>query len=77
MLSNWDKLIERIKSETRFRNGSHPSKQEQRLTAIRLTMLVDCNGCPISWIVQSNQVEPGNGAMRLLEAYSKDSIDVT
>ncbi len=72
MITEWDKLVNRIKLETNQRltkqraNGNHP----QAVVAIKVSMLMDCNGDPITWIVDSANVEPAARAKTLLELYA-------
>lgn len=68
MIREWDKLINRIQLEVSQRIGGHSNNlAKDKVTAIKLIMLVDCEGQPIVWSVESTNVEPGSKAKALLE----------
>jgi hypothetical protein len=68
MIAKWEQLRNRIQLEVTQRLGRHNGNtRELHLTAIKVVMLVDCNGEPLSWIVESTNVEPGNKAKAFLE----------
>lgn len=79
MITDWDKIIQRIRSEVDFRlgmtgahrqNGSNQAiKKEGAIVGITITMLVDCDNRPLVWTVESKRVEPGSRAKELLELY--------
>lgn len=72
MITEWDKLVNRIRLETTQRlnhqrnNGTHA----QAVVAVKVSLLVDCEGNPLAWCVESSNVEPGARAKTLLELYS-------
>ena len=64
MITDWDKIINRIKSEVGYRLGN--TGKEQGVVSVRLTMMLDCDGKPIVWTVESKKIEPGFRARELL-----------
>lgn len=66
MICEWDKLKNRIQLEVTQRLGNHGNGKD-KVTAIKLVMLVDCDGQPIVWSVESTNIEPGGKAKALLE----------
>jgi hypothetical protein len=69
LIAEWDKLINRIKLETNQRLGAHKGNgvRGQSVVAIRVVLLVDCEGQPLTWLVESSNVEPAARARTLLE----------
>jgi hypothetical protein len=72
VITEWDKLVNRIRLETgqRLKNQHLNGTQAQAVVAISVSLLVDCEGNPLTWIVESSNVEPGARAKTLLELYS-------
>lgn len=69
MITEWDKLINRVRQETSGRLNKHQNNGQPRATAVAVTvkMLMDCNGEPLAWIVESKDIEPLAKARALLE----------
>lgn len=69
MITEWDKLINRIKLESNTRLNRHTNGGTPRATAIGITVkiLVDCEGNPLTWIVESKDIEPLARARALLD----------
>ena len=69
MITEWDKLINRIKLETNQRLGIHKNNgvRAQTVVAVKVAVLVDCDGNPMAWTVESSNVEPAARAKALLE----------
>jgi hypothetical protein len=65
LITDWDKLINRMKQEidTQLRNNN--SAKEQGMVKLDITILAGCNG-PILWMVDSKRIEPGTRAKELL-----------
>lgn len=72
MITDWDKLINRIRLETgqRLTHQRNNGTQAQAVVAIKISVLVDCEGNPLTWTMESSNVEPGARARTLLELYS-------
>lgn len=72
MITGWDKLINRIRLETvqRLTHQRNNGTQAQAVVAIKISVLVDCEGNPLTWTMESSNVEPGARAKTLLELYS-------
>lgn len=64
MVSDWDKLTNRLKQEIETQLRNHNDKR-QGLVKIELTVLAGCDG-PILWMVDSRKIEPGSRARELL-----------
>ena len=64
MISDWDKIINRIKSEVAYKLGT--GKSEGSVVALRLMLMIDCNGNPLLWTVEGKKIEPGYRAKELL-----------
>lgn len=65
MVSDWDKLTNRLKQEIEQQLRNNHSAREQGLVKIDLTILAGVTG-PILWMVDSKKVEPGSRAKELL-----------
>lgn len=65
MVSDWDKLTNRLKQEIEQQLRNNHSAKEQGLVKIELTILAGCDG-PVLWIVDSHKIEPGSRARELL-----------
>lgn len=66
MICEWDKLKNRIQLEVAQRSG-HNHNGKDKVTAIKVIMLVDCDGQPLVWSIESTNIEPGAKAKALLE----------
>lgn len=68
VITEWDKLINRIRLETTQRiNGKSGETRSQSIVAIKAVIFVDCNGTPIHWMVESSNVEPASRAKGLID----------
>lgn len=69
MITEWDKLINRVRQETTGRLNKHQNNGHPRASAVAVSvkMLVDCDGNPIHWIVESKDIEPLAHGRALLE----------
>lgn len=69
MISEWDKLINRVRLETSQRLGIHKNgdTRSNAIVAIKAVIFVDCNGTPIHWMVESSNVEPASRAKGLID----------
>lgn len=65
MITGWDKLKNRIQLEVAQRLGNNHYVKD-KVTAIKLIMLVDCDGQPLIWSIESTNIE-GAKAKTLLE----------
>lgn len=65
MIPDWEKLVNRVKSEVDYRLGNNNTGKG--IVAVTLTMLMDCEGKPMVWTIDSKKVEPGSRAKDLLE----------
>lgn len=69
MVTDWDKIIQRIRSEVAYRLGNNNGHKDSGVVSVRLCLLLDCDNKPIVWTVESKRVEPGNRAKELLELH--------
>lgn len=65
MVSDWDKLTNRLKQEIETQLRNNHSAREQGLVKVSVTFLAGCSG-PILWEVDSRKIEPGSRARELL-----------
>lgn len=64
MITDWDKIINRIKSEVAYKLGT--SKSTGSVVALRLMLMIDCDGNPLIWTVEGKKIEPGYRAKELM-----------
>lgn len=69
MITDWDKIIQRIRSEVAFRLGNNNGHKDQGAVIVKLVMVLDCDNRPLVWTLTSGKVEPGSRAKELLELY--------
>lgn len=74
MITDWDKIINRIKSEVGYRLGNNNSRKDQGCVSVRLTMILDCDNKPIVWTVESKRIEPGFRARELLTGEMAEAL---
>lgn len=65
MITDWDKIINRIKSEVAQKLGN-TSTPENGIVLVRLTAMLDHRGNPTIWTVESKSIEPKLKARLLL-----------
>lgn len=69
VITDWDKIIQRIRSEVAFRLGNNNGHKDQGAVIVKLVMVLDCDNKPLVWTLTSGKVEPGSRAKELLELY--------
>lgn len=65
MISDWDKLINRMKQEIEAQLRNNHSTREQGVVKLNVTLLACCDG-PMVWEVSGKKVEPGGRAREFL-----------
>ena len=57
MITEWDKLVNRIKLEPsqRLNHQRNNGNQAQSVVAVKISLLVDCEGNPLTWTVESSK----------------------
>jgi len=66
MITNWQKLINRIEQEIESQLRNNNSDKGQCVVKVVVCMLAGVNG-PDLWIVSSTKIEPGTKARALLD----------
>lgn len=69
MVADWDKIIQRIRSEVAYRLGNNNSHKDSGTVIVSVVMMLDCDNRPLVWTIESRKVEPGARAKELLELY--------
>lgn len=77
MITDWDKIIQRIRSEVAYRLGNNNTHKDSGVVSVKLCLLLDCNNKPIVWTVESRKVEPGGRAKELItEGIGKELLEL-
>lgn len=65
MITDWQKLINRLQQEIESQLRNNHSARDQGMVIVELRLLAGCDG-PILWMVDSKKIEPGSRARELL-----------
>lgn len=65
MVTEWDKLINRMKQEIESQLRNNHSAKEQGMVKLDIVIIAGANG-PILWMVDGRKIEPGSRAKELL-----------
>lgn len=66
MITNWQKLINRIEQEVQHQLRNNNSDKDQGVVKVSVTLLAGVNG-PDLWEVTATRIEPGAKARALLD----------
>lgn len=67
---SWNKVIDRAKQETSYRLGkdrSH-SHTSNSVVSLNIVMVVNDDGVPLVWEIESKRIESGGSAREILKA---------
>lgn len=73
---SWNRIIDRVKSEVSYRLGNRSHNHTQNnVIALKINMLVNDDGVPFTWTVESKKIEPNNLAREMLGLVN--SVDIS
>lgn len=73
---SWNSIIQRVHDEVSFRLGNRAHKQTQNnVIALKINMLVNDDGIPLVWTVESKHIEPKHAAREMLGLIN--SVDIS
>lgn len=74
---SWNKVIERVHGSIAQRVGHNNSNKHQQnnVVAVKISMLVNADGIPLVWTVESRKIEPNDKAREMLGLIN--SVDIS